>query len=217
MTARVRSGSVRGMWTISAVALALFVVGTVTAGEPEWVAKVPDFRSSWPPPLAIGSAVPDFTLEDLAGGKKVNLTKARAGKRATLVLFLDDNCSTCKRRGADLATSLAAVQRVDGAAALVVFVTNLARTGAKGALAFAEKAKLPAVPLLSDDHDGTSETALAWRVSVTPCAAVLDAEGKLAYFGLALEQTGADLLPGVVGRVADSKAVEGPAVRPPFG
>jgi peroxiredoxin len=190
----------------------------VRAGEaPAWVAKVPGFRSEWPEPLPIGSAVPEFSLLDVWKDRRVELSKARKGKRATLLLFLDDNCGTCRHRAADLGESLTRCVDVEGTAVLAVFVRNLRARGDKAITAFAETAKFPDVPLLKDDTNDTAEVTLAYRVAVSPTAVVLDAEGRLAYFGLALARKGADLLPGIVDAVAAGRPLDGPAVRTPYG
>jgi peroxiredoxin len=204
---------------IRASALALLVVLPVAAAaeKPAWVAQVPDFRSAWPEPLPTGSAAPEFSLADVAGKKRVSLKAARKGRKATLVLFLDDHCGTCRRRAADLASTLRRSLAVDGTAVLVVFTRNLAKEGPKGAIAFAKEAGFPDVPLLYDGKDGRAEVTIAWRVMVTPCAAVLDADGKLAYFGLALPREGSDLVPGIIAAVAAGKPLDGPAARPPYG
>lgn len=188
------------------------------ADAPEWVATVPDFRSEWPPPLAIGTEAPAFSLTDARTGRPVSLAKAKKGSRATLLLFLDENCGTCKHRAKDLGATLSKAAEVKGASVLAVFVRNLVHRGPEPALAFAESAGFPErLPLLLDDEDERAGVALAYRVSVSPTAVVLDAEGKIAYFGLALPREGSDLVPGLLGKVAAGEAIEGPAFRRPFG
>jgi peroxiredoxin len=204
-------GGVRG-----AILLLALAAAAPAADGPAWTTKVPDFRSSWPEPLAVGSAAPEFSLRDL-DGRSVTLAKTRAGKKAVLVLFVDDSCGTARRRAPDLSATLTKTLAVDGAGAIVVFPRNLSGKGEKGMRAFAGEAKFPAVPLLRDDDGERAAVTLAWHVPVTPCAVVLDGKGEVAYFGLALPPSGADLLPAVVAAVAAGKAPDGPAVRPPYG
>lgn len=198
---------------------ALLLVPTARADdEPAWVGRVPDFRSEWPPPLAIGSEAPAFSLKDARTGRPVSLAAARKGSRVTLLLFLDENCGTCRRRAEDLGRTLERSRAVEGAAVLAVFTRNLVKRGAKPALDFAELAAFPEkLPLLLDDEDDRAGVTLAYRVSVSPTAVILDADGKIAYFGLALAREGSDLVPDLVGKIAAGGALGGPAFRAPFG
>lgn len=204
--------------TIRLLLVLLLAAAPAAAGDrPAWVAKVPDYRSAWPEPPATGTVAPDFTLRDLSTGKRVNLKKARAHSKATLILFLDTHCRTVEQRAADLKETVARSLAIKGVTALVVFPKNAGRGGAKVPKEYAKKAGFPRVPLLYDEKNHRATVTIEYRVMVTPVAVVLDAAGKIAYYGLALGRKGSGLVPGIVAAVAAKKKIPGPAYRTPYG
>ncbi|MCU0725496.1 MAG: type II secretion system protein GspG [Planctomycetes bacterium] len=59
---RTRPRPTGGSRVRGAILLLALAAAAPAADGPAWTTKVPDFRSSWPEPLAVGSAAPEFSL-----------------------------------------------------------------------------------------------------------------------------------------------------------
>lgn len=149
--------------------------------------------------LPLGTPAPDFTLPDTLTGSPVRLDDLRAGKRATVVMFLCNHCPFVKHVRAELAAL--ARDYANRAVAFVGVSSNSVESHPADSPELMKREAAEAGYTFPYCYDQTQEVAKAYRAACTPDFFVFDAAGLLAYRGRldasrpgnALPVTGSDL------------------------
>jgi peroxiredoxin len=130
--------------------------------------------------LPLGTAAPEFSLNDTVSGKPVSLATF-AGKKALLVIFLCNHCPFVKHLKAGFVQLGKDYEKKD--VAIVAISANDAKTHPEDApekLGAEAKSLDYRFPVL---FDATQEVAKAYRAACTPDFFVFDASRRLAYRG----------------------------------
>lgn len=131
--------------------------------------------------LALGTIAPDFALPDTRTGAEVRLSALRAGKRASVVMFLCNHCPFVKHVRSEIATL--AREYADRGVAFVGISSNSVQSHPADSPDLMSKEALEAGYTFPYCYDEIQETAKAYRAACTPDFFVFDSAGVLAYRG----------------------------------
>lgn len=121
--------------------------------------------------LTVGDNAPKFSVDSL-NGQAVKIGEASPAGKSTLLFFLSTDCPVCK----ELIPTLKSFRRNENSIDSVVFVGSAQETGHK------DHATSHDLPLT--DYVVSDQVGLAYAVSKLPYAVLIDANGKVAAFGL---------------------------------
>lgn len=155
------------------------------------------------PALSVGDAAPGFCLP---GADRFHSLSEQNGRVGTVVIFWRNACPVC-RAEIGVLRKIAAEWMGKGFAFVAI---NSADAGRERGESFEDMQRLYHGEYLSFPYlkDLTQETALAYRVAMTPAVFVVDAKGAIAYFG------GFAGLPAALEAIAAGRA--SPANAPPM-
>jgi peroxiredoxin len=130
--------------------------------------------------LALGTPAPDFTLPDVATGKKMSLADFK-GKKALLIMFICRHCPYVQHVKGGLSSLAKDYQNKN--VAIVAINSNDAQTypdDAPDSLAAFAREEGFTFPML---YDESQKTALAYTAACTPDFFLFDGAGRLVYRG----------------------------------
>ncbi len=156
------------------------------------------------PALSVGDAAPGFNLP---GVDRFHSLSEQNGRAGTVVVFWRNGCTVCRSETGAL-RKIAAEWMGKGFAFVAI---NSADGGRERGESFADMQRLYHGEYLPFPYvkDLTQQTALAYRVAMTPAVFVVDAKGAIAYVG------GLAGLPAALEAIAAGRAApaSGPAMK----